>query len=384
MRKFTDLSGQKFGQLTVLKRVDNKIDKHGASHVMYECNCDCGNIIVTRATYLRSGHSSSCGCSRKTSLKDVNLEDLSNKYFGRWHVMHRAESVIEPSGRKATVWHCKCQCGTERDVKAGSLKSGQSKSCGCLKIDVLSKYKDLSGEIFGRWTVVSQGDDYVAKNGRHYRRWNCKCSCGTERCVTENALLAGKSVSCGCYRKEQLLKTVEFDDLSGRIFGNWTVVSRVDDKFYECGGRAQMYKCRCICGNENDVARAMLISGMSQSCGCLSAPRSEVLVRQYLDNHNLKYEQQKNYDDLRGIGNGLLSYDFLVYVNDVPYCFIECQGEQHYRPVKYFGGLERFKVQQQHDMLKREYAASKYVDLIEIKYDSRTYDDISKVLDIYF
>ena len=57
-------------------------------------------------------------------------------------------------------------------------------------------------------------------------------------------------------------------------------------------------------------------------------------------NNNYKFNSQKTYDDLRGVNNGKLSYDF--YLNDYNTC-IEYNGEQHYRPVNIFGGEKRFK-----------------------------------------
>jgi hypothetical protein len=76
MKVYDDLSGSKFNQLTVLRRVENYVDANGRSHVMYECMCDCGKVITTRATSLKSGHTKSCGCSKRNALLNKNLEDL--------------------------------------------------------------------------------------------------------------------------------------------------------------------------------------------------------------------------------------------------------------------------------------------------------------------
>lgn len=49
--------------------------------------------------------------------------------FGRWTILgeHR-------KGRKL-YYDCRCECGTERTVYASSIRTGKSKSCGCLKIE---------------------------------------------------------------------------------------------------------------------------------------------------------------------------------------------------------------------------------------------------------
>ena len=86
---------------------------------------------------------------------------------------------------------------------------------------------------------------------------------------------------------------------------------------------------------------------------------------------------QAKFDDLIGTGNRKLSFDFYVYTYNL---LIEYQGEQHYRPVEYFGGIEQFKIQQEHDRRKREYAKNNDINLLEIRYDQ----DVGTVLDEYF
>lgn len=60
MPKLIDLTGKKFGHLTVLNRATNA--KNG--HARWECQCDCGNpsIVIVDGVHLRDGHTISCGC----------------------------------------------------------------------------------------------------------------------------------------------------------------------------------------------------------------------------------------------------------------------------------------------------------------------------------
>ena len=78
-----------------------------------------------------------------------------------------------------------------------------------------------------------------------------------------------------------------------------------------------------------------------------------------------------------------LSYDFLIYKNGLPFAFIECQGEQHYNPVDFFGGEEQFYVQQSHDNLKRAYAEVLGIPLIEIPYTVDKYHLVNELLKSY-
>lgn len=82
MPPLIDLTGQKFGRLTVLGR---HLSKH-VSLVKYRglwiCRCDCGAEVITRSHSLRAGRSLSCGCLRSDRLKEhwkKRREELSNK-----------------------------------------------------------------------------------------------------------------------------------------------------------------------------------------------------------------------------------------------------------------------------------------------------------------
>lgn len=64
MGKLEDLTGQKFGKLTVLEYVGR--DK--CRHSIWKCLCECGNISFPLATSLKSGVTKSCGCQESVFL----------------------------------------------------------------------------------------------------------------------------------------------------------------------------------------------------------------------------------------------------------------------------------------------------------------------------
>jgi len=99
----------------------------------------------------------------------------------------------ENSKSGQTRWHCECDCGTERDVLSISLRTGESVSCGRCRATA-----DLVGQVFGRWLVLAR----TSKDKYGHIRWHCKCECGAEQAVAIQALRAGQSKSCGCYQIE--------------------------------------------------------------------------------------------------------------------------------------------------------------------------------------
>jgi hypothetical protein len=106
-------AGRSFGSWTVIVRAE------GAGKRRWLCECACGSRRSVREDALRSGSSTSCGCSRAP----IRAGDQ----IGRLTVLHPATPA--PDGRPR--WACRCSCGNVCDVRAGCLSSGDTSSCGC-------------------------------------------------------------------------------------------------------------------------------------------------------------------------------------------------------------------------------------------------------------
>jgi hypothetical protein len=150
-----DLTGRKFGKLTVLKRNDSKAaaSHHGGSWL---CRCDCGNMRIVYANRLVNGNLKSCGdCSR--------VRDLTGQRYGRLVVLARANDKISPSGYKQRRWLCRCDCGKTTVVYGSSLRGGTVRSCGCLAREVqagqsrkTTKYCIICGKPFTKITSLAK------------------------------------------------------------------------------------------------------------------------------------------------------------------------------------------------------------------------------------
>lgn len=121
-----DLTGQVFGDLTVLYR-----EKNQNNRTCWMCRCTCGNTRIVQSRFLKSGEVTHCGCKKKT--KYPMEEDLTGKKFGRLTVLYPCDVEDEKQG---ISWHCRCDCGNELDVPETGLIYGNNKSCGCLKKEV--------------------------------------------------------------------------------------------------------------------------------------------------------------------------------------------------------------------------------------------------------
>ena len=121
---FIDLSGQRFGKLTVRERFDKK------GKTYWLCDCDCGTTgVVASSSDLKSGDKASCGCVRKLYIQE---HDLTGQRFGRLTVTGKSQ---RRSANGDIYYLCDCDCGnTNIEVVRSSLVAKDSHkqvSCGC-------------------------------------------------------------------------------------------------------------------------------------------------------------------------------------------------------------------------------------------------------------
>lgn len=67
-----DLTGQKFGRLTPLHSTN---ERNSQGLIMWECKCDCGNIVKLPGSYIKRGRVLSCGCLKKEVLVERNINN---------------------------------------------------------------------------------------------------------------------------------------------------------------------------------------------------------------------------------------------------------------------------------------------------------------------
>lgn len=81
--RHNDLTGKKFGKLTVIKR-ESLNAGHGSTWV---CKCDCGNTVVVRRDGLTTGHTTSCGCYRDSGESRIRHGMTNTRLHRIWNAM---------------------------------------------------------------------------------------------------------------------------------------------------------------------------------------------------------------------------------------------------------------------------------------------------------
>lgn len=289
--------------------------------------------------------------------------NLLNKKFGRLTVIKKEGSV-----NQKILWTAQCDCGNiVEHLKTEVLKSGHTQSCGCLWEDRMHEQagktkegESLEGKRFGKLLVLPE-----IKYLNDSPHCVCRCDCGQITYVTTNALISGNTQSCGCLLKEKINK-INASKVIGKTFGALTVIEETQER----KNRHIIYKCLCECGNYCYRTTQSLTE--ASSCGCKGNSLSTMFLEKLFKELNLKYIKEYSFEDLKGNSN-LLRFDYAILNNNKELiCLIEYQGEQHYKPVEFFGGQERYNLQILYDNKKREYCKANGIPLVEISFKEKS------------
>lgn len=158
------------------------------------------------------------------TLKDGRVHhqfrDLTGKTFGRLTVLHYCGSRKDGKS-SASIWACLCECGKTVPVIGYCVSRGETRSCGCLQVDMVKA------------AAVTHGEGSVKARSPEYVTWSCMKT----RCYNENAdqfpLYGGRGIKV-C---ERWLNSFEsfLEDMGRRPSKAHTIDRKNSDGDYEPG-----------------------------------------------------------------------------------------------------------------------------------------------------
>lgn len=270
------------------------------------------------------------------------------------------------------IWHWFLDCGHLNKTSPQSLfKYGRCKKCSDKRRGTESRktheqFLEIVLSVNPRIKILSKymgADRYV----------KCLClDCGGEWETLAANLYLRES---GCPYCQNKLKGLKLRKTHEAFVEEMRATNPLIEILGEYITAKDSIKCRCtLCGFIWSPDAGELCQGKGCPICCLS--HGERKIAKYLQKCNILFHPQYSFDELVGLGGGLLSYDFYLPNHSM---LIEYQGEQHLYPkTGYFGGIEQFKIQQEHDKRKREYAKQHDIKLLEIWYYD--YDKIEDIL----
>lgn len=297
-----DFTNQKFGDYVLTKYLGNQT---------WEAQCEkCGLIRTYKTQNIKIGEVGKGICTCSSS--GIKIGDR----FGRLVVIKRN---LEKHLERAVYWDCQCDCGNITFTTTKRLKSGTTRSCGCLNDE--------------------------ARSAR-IQKWN-----------EEHAAA----------------------DITGEKNGLLTAIRKATEE--ETIGRPKgigYWFCLCDCGNSHIVGLSDFKMGKVSSCGCLNS-KGEARITTLLLENDIHFTKQYAFEELRGDWGRHFFYDFAILNPDgsVKY-LIEFDGIQHFSKQHQFSKDEdTLSIIQKRDNIKNSYALSKGIPLIRIPYTKLSTLDIT-------
>lgn len=220
------------------------------------------------------------------------------------------------------------------------------------------EYKNRVAELHPDIEVLGEYERYERK-----MPFRCK-TCGFEWEATAGQLMSKRKRGCpNCaYERRKAVRRKSLDAFISEL-------SLVNDNIEVIGQYVNTHtliKCRCKIHDHVFETMPCNLLNMTSTCPVCakSMSKMERRVGQVLDDHNIAYINHHHFDDCIG---AKLRLEFDYYLPDYN-IVIEYDGRQHFMPVDYFGGEEKFAIQQQYDRTKDEYCRDNGIGMIRIPY----------------
>ncbi len=225
MGKFVDLTGQRFGRLTVIKREG----KNKSREALWLCKCDCDKFTKTTTYSLKSGGTKSCGCLQKEIASKIGFKSLFREGQMQNKVYQRIRKILNSM-------RSRCY----------NIKNNRYKNYGARGIKICEEWSGEQGiKNFYDWSIANGyknnlSIDRIDNNG-DYEPSNCRWATDTEQSNnrTSNRLITYKNETHTLAEWSRILN-ISYSMLQSRLNrDNWTI----EQCFF---GKAKTYRRRVL------------------------------------------------------------------------------------------------------------------------------------------
>lgn len=208
------------------------------------------------------GLTSGDGFRRLSNAIPRRAKNISGQVFGSLTVVGFSHAHSWGPASTAAVWDVICECGRTKKFIGSELRSGRRRHCGECEPDFRKKYKDLTGNVYGKNTVLGYSHTYKDAGGRYVAMWDVRCECGNIKKSRYDVLVRGRSKSCGCSTKEYIRKKLTGD---GAALAKRRIYMQ-----YKYGAKQRGYSF--------NVSQDQLIEITQQNCHFCGAPPTKEYI----------------------------------------------------------------------------------------------------------
>ena len=191
----------KYHSLLILGYNYHPNNQDGFRH-MFECQCDCGNIVEIRCSKLLTNQNKSCGCNITRLASAIDIHKLNiNKQIDFLTIIDVVVDINRKTDR--IQYLCKCRCGNINNYNTTHIFNGYFKSCGCVTkqiLDAIETHKSNIGKRCGLLTIINY-KYYPEKHESIRHQYVYKCDCGNV--IEARVSYFNRLKLCTCNRVDQ-------------------------------------------------------------------------------------------------------------------------------------------------------------------------------------
>lgn len=232
--------------------------------------------------------------------------------------------------------------------------------------NVFKNYKAMCTELGIPIKNGSRGKEYQFRNIKRY----CLLHKDGQKIIIDEVFdiplpkIDGRGRSIGSRTNHQ--KYESLDKTNPNLLTEWDYCK--NDVTPEMTSKGSNYNAWWVC-NECGYKWQSTVSHRACSekgCPVCKGSKGEKEIALYLREKSIKFKVQFKFDDLVGLGNSQLKFDFSIFKNDELVCLIEYDGQYHFKDKN--DDEENYNVLHEHDLRKDEYCNLNNIPLIRIPY----------------
>lgn len=251
----------------------------------------------------------------------------------------------------------RCECGEIYKCQWKRMKYGMHRyCCKCSKEKAATLRKHTCEhvvKIFQKFGYTVNSSEYINAS----TLINCITFDGYKGCIRLASMQNGERFEYWSKSNPYTIKNIKHYLLINNV-----PLELISNNYIDSNLKLQF---RCQCGNLFENTFKDIRYKRHKVCTNCTPKRSslEIKTNEYLTLKHILNSQELpvKYD------NRCLIFDFKIKINN-KVAFIECDGEQHYRPLKHWGGEKRFNNQQKRDQIKNKYCKENNIPLLRIPY----------------
>lgn len=300
--------------------------------------------------------------------KKLTNEEFLNRVFD---LVGNEYTFLEEYKGRHTKLSCKHElCNYEWDVEPGAFLGNKNKTgsrCPNCYGNITKTTNQFKEEIYN----LTNGEYVLLSN---YTNARTKVKIKHSKCNHIFSLAPNTFLNGGRCPECNPQKPYDTDSAKRRIHEDTNGHFELVSEYRGCYEPMKVKHHKC--GNTIEINMQSIDADRLNCPYCFNRSRGELLISSFLQDNHITFEVQKRF-------NGFKRYPYDFYIPEYN-MVIEYHGEQHYKPIEFYGGLNRLVKQQEIDLKKKKFVESKGITYLEVPYTINKQSKVNEFLNNYF